>query len=285
MSKYICYNGEFVRANEFLISPDNRAFNYGDGIFESIRCNNSQPFFFDKHYQRLRNALYQLEIELPKEYTEEYFRHNIYRLLQKNRIYKGARIRLTIFRADGGLFGPSDNTARFVLSAKPLEFEEFVLNPVGLNIGIFKNICKPLNIFSPFKTNNALIYVLAAKWKSDHEYDDALIVNTDGFIIEGVSSNVFCVIKGKLVTPAIESGCVNGIMRSVVFELASELKIPVVETLKLNEKVIGQADEIFFTNAVQGIFWTVSYQERRYYHFVASKLLKALNESIRNIQG
>ncbi len=280
MSKYICCNGEFIRANEFLISPDNRAFNYGDGIFESIRCKNSQPFFFDKHYQRLRNALYQLEIELPREYTEEYFRLNIYRLLQKNRIYKGARVRLTIFRADGGLFTPSDSTAQFVLSAKPLDSEVFVLNDKGLNIGIFKNICKPSNIFSQFKTNNALIYVLAAKWKLAHKYDDVLIMNTDGFLIEGVSSNIFCVIKDKLVTPAIESGCVNGIMRSVIFELASELKIPVVETLKLNEKVLDQADEIFFTNAIQGISWVVSYQERRYYHFVATKLLTALNKAV-----
>lgn len=278
MSKYLLYNGDLILTEDFKISPDNRAFNYGDGIFESIRCLNSKPLFFDKHYQRLRNALYELQIELPKEFSEDYFRQNIYKLLQQNRIYKGARVRLNIFRSEGGLYTPSDNKAQFILSAKSLQHEEFILNSEGITIGIYDEIRKPFSPFAQFKTSNALLYIMAAKWKAAHKLDDCIIKNQDGYLIEGVSSNIYCVIDNKIITPAIESGCVNGTMRSTIFNLAAYLKIPIIETLKLNEKVLHQADEIFFTNAIQGIVWVVSYEERRYYHFIASKILMELNK-------
>jgi branched-chain amino acid aminotransferase len=278
MSRYLSYNGEFILSNEFKISPDNRAFNYGDGIFETIRCLNSKPLFFDKHYQRLRNALYELQIDLPSLFSEDFFRNNIYKLLQKNRIYKGARVRLNIFRSEGGLYTPTDNNAEFVMSVKELEDEVFTLNTEGITIDIYDELFKPVNSFSQFKTNNALLYILAAKWKARMNLGDCIIKNQDGFLIEGVSSNVFCVIDNKIITPAVEAGCVNGTMRATIFEIADQLKIPVVETLKLNAKVLSQADEIFFTNAIQGIVWAVSFKERRYFHFVASKLLVGLNK-------
>jgi branched-chain amino acid aminotransferase len=280
MSKYLSYNGELILAKEFRISPDNRAFNYGDGIFETIRCLNSKPLFFAKHYQRLRNALYELQIDLPAQFSEEFFRINIHKLLQKNRIYKGARIRLNIFRSEGGLYTPMDNTAQYVMSVKALSDEEFVLNSEGITIDVFDKIRKPINSLAQFKTNNALLYVLAAKWKARMRIGDCIIKNQDGFLLEGVSSNIFCVIDKKIITPAIESGCVNGTMRATIFEIADRIKIPLVETLKLNEKVLLQADEIFFTNAIQGVVWTVSYKDRRYFHFVASKLLTELNKLV-----
>lgn len=280
MSKYMSYNGDFILTNEFRISPDNRAFNYGDGIFETIRCLNSRPLFFSKHYHRLRNALYELQIDLPAQFTEEFFRINIYKLLQKNRIYKGARIRLNIFRSEGGLYTPIDNSAQFVMSVKELSEEEFVLNSEGIIIDVFDEIRKPINSLAQFKTNNALLYIIAAQWKARKKIGDCIIKNQDGFLLEGVSSNVFCVIDKKIITPAIESGCVNGTMRATVFEIADQINIPIVETLRLNEKVLLQADEIFFTNAIQGIVWTVSYKERRYFHFVASKLLAELNKLV-----
>ncbi len=280
MGKYLCYNGEHILTKDFRISPDNRAFNYGDGIFETIRCLNSKPLFFNNHYQRLRNALYELQIDLPAEYTEEYFRLKIFRLLQKNRIYKGARLRMNFFRSEGGFYAPLKNNAQYVMTVSGLQTEEFVLNTIGTTIGIFDKIHKTVDPFAQFKTCNALLYIMAAKWKAANKLDDCIIKNGDGFMIEGVSSNIFCVIENKLITPAIESGCVNGTMRTTIFEIASQLKIPVVETLKLNEKVLSQADEIFFTNAIQGIVWVASYKNRRYYHFIASKLLLALNQLV-----
>ena len=281
MSKYICYNEELIKTEELKISPENRAFSYGDGIFETIRCLNSNPLFLDKHYQRLRSALYHLKIDLPTDYTEGFFKTQIYRLLQKNRLYKGARIRLNVFRSEGGLFSPTNNRASFLISSSPLPTELFKLNEKGLSIGIFRDVPKYQNVYSQFKTMNALNYVLAGHWKVQNDLGDCIITNSDGYLIEGLSSNIFCVIDDKLITPAIETGCVNGTMRSTIFDIAEILKLPVVETMKLNEKVLMQADEVFFTNAIQGITWAVAYKDRRYFHFTATKLMDRINESVK----
>ncbi len=282
MSKYVCYNEDLIQTDGFKISPENRAFCYGDGIFETIRCLNSTPLFFDKHYQRLRSALYHLKINLPAHITEEFLKAQIYRLLQKNRIYKGARVRLNIFRSEGGLFSPINNQASFMITCNPLPSELFELNEKGMSLGIFRDVPKYQNVYSQFKTMNALNYVLAGHWKTEQGFGECVITNTDGYLIEGLSSNIFCIINNKIVTPAIETGCVNGTMRSTVFEVALKLKIPVVETMKLSENILMQSEEVFFTNAIQGIAWAGAYNEKRYFHFKASKFVELLNNRVKS---
>lgn len=128
------------------------------------------------------------------------------------------------------------------------------MNPTGLTLGIFEEIRLTPNVFSPFKTGNALPNVLAAIFKKEKKCDDCLLLNITGRIACGNSSNVFLVKNGSLTTPPLTEGCVAGTMRSIVSDLCKGLKINILEKPVLPEDLV-KADEVFLTNAIQGIRW------------------------------
>lgn len=280
MSKYLCYNGELQLVTEATIYADNRCFNYGDGVFETIRCLNSRALFFDKHYQRLANSLRILKIKLPTEQNRAYFEGLIYRLLQRNRFYQGARVRITAFRNAGGLYTPTSNSLSFIITATALETEGFELASKGLLVDIYTENKKPVNVLSSLKTCNSLFYVLAGLWKRERNLDDCLIVNQQNKIIEGLSSNIILV-KGKTLYTTVENcGCVEGTMQSTIMNICEESNLNLKLCDGFDERDLLNVDEILLTNAVQGVSYVSAYKSRRYYHSVASVLIKALNNRI-----
>ncbi len=277
MSKYICYNGELRLSSQEQLFCDNRSFLYGDGFFETIRCLNSVPLFFSSHYYRILTSLDALEMEKSEKLSEAYLNHQIVRLLQNNRIYKGARARITFFRNSGGLYTPDDNSVSFIITVSTLSDEYFQLRESGLNVGIYSKLKKPVNELSALKTTNALFYILAGKWKKENSYDDCLLMNLEGKIIEGLSSNIFLIKDKVLFATTDDCGCVQGVMRRNVLEIANSLKIRVVLVHGFTVDNLIQADEILFTNAIQGINFVSGFQTRRYYNRVAKKLIESLN--------
>ncbi len=274
---YINYNGELLAANEPCITVHNRAFMYGDGVFESMHAYAGEVQFFDRHFHRLENALKVLCIEPNKHITYENIAFEIDRLLKRNKLYNGARVRLTVFRNSTGLYRPIENSAAFVIEANPLNYKFYKLNEKGLTIGLYTELKKPNNKLSAFKTCNAILNVMAGVYAQQHQFDDCLVLNESNEIIEGYHSNLFVVKDSCLYTPPIESGCVDGIMRSVIIKLAHQLKIKVDSHFKVTETHLLNADEIFLTNAVEGIRWVLAYKNRRYFNRIARMLNDALN--------
>lgn len=280
MGKYLCHNGDYKFSDEAVILAENRAFNYGDGIFETIRCLSSHPLFFDKHYQRLKTSLNVLKIELPSEYNEKYFRFHINKLLQKNRIYQGARVRITFYRSTGGLYTPGNNNGEFIMEGNPIQGEKFYQPENGLKIGIYNKDLKPVNRFSHIKSCNSLFYIMAGIWKQENGLDDCLLVNQDGRIIEGLSSNLFLV-KNKTIFPTTTScGCVDGTMRKTVIDISQKIGYKVKELDGFVEDDLLVADEVFLTNAIQGIQHVAGFKERRYYHLISNRIIDELNRLI-----
>lgn len=277
MSKYLCYNGELQLASEATIHTDNRCFNYGDGIFETVRCLNSKALFFNKHYQRLANSLKALKIKLPAEYNQAYFESLIYRLLQRNRLYQGARVRITAFRNTGGLYTPTLNTVSFIITAFALETERYELAPKGLMVDIYTENKKPINILSSLKTCNSLFYIMAGLWKKEHDLDDCLILNHNNRIIEGLSSNIFLVKDKTLFATTDNCGCIKGTMQSTIADVSKECNLKLKLSNGFDESDLLNADEVLLTNAIQGVNYVSAYKTRRYYHSTASELTKALN--------
>lgn len=285
MAKYLNFNGELNLTEKPCLGIDNRALNYGDGFFETIRCLSSKPLFFHNHYQRLLKSMQLLKMELPSEWTEHYFQQQIFKLLQRNRIYKGARVRLTVFRKSGGLYTPTLHTPLFIISASFLENEYFNLNKKGVKVGIYTEEYKPINRLSSIKSCSALYYVLAGMWKKENRYDDCLLVNERGKIMEALSSNLFLVKDNVIYTPSITSGCVEGTMRRTILDIFRSGGMQVVENKGFDEQNLRSADEVFLTNAIQGVLPVSGYLDRRYYHNVASGLVNNLNQVCKDIHG
>lgn len=274
---WCCVNGDFFDPDKPVLKLQNRSFCYGDGLFETIHAYGTEPRHFSLHYQRLIKSMLLLGMTKPLYFEEEQLFGLVVKLLNKMRIFGSARVRISVFRKDGGLYTPEWDDISFTIEALPLEQDKYQLNEKGLFIDLFTEFKKPVNVLSNLKTTSAIIYVMASKFKKANDLGDCLLVNTDNKIVEASSSNLFLV-KGKsLYTPAIEQGCVDGVMRKIIIGLAPTLGLKVKTDLAIGPELLLQADEIFLTNAVNGIRWVMGYKDRRYFNNTAKKLLTVLN--------
>lgn len=275
---FVNNNGDVIANDSYTIRSGNRAYLYGDGVFETIRVLDGRPVNMENHIKRLLEGATKLKMRPPSFFTIDFFTEKIVELLDKSGISAGGKCRLSLDRAIGGTYLPETNEVEYFIEVYPLEANQFELNPKGLEVDIYLEHKKPKTSLSNFKTKSALIYVLAAIAAKEKGLDDYLITNGTGGILEGTSSNLFVVSNGVLYTPGLEEGCLAGTMRMQVINLAIKNGIKVYECNILPQNLLV-ADEIFLTNAVKGIVWVSGYRTKRYFNNVARKLVALLNES------
>ena len=143
------------------------------------------------------------------------------------------------------------------------------------SMAIVRWMIKPINELSLHKTLNGAYYIMAALWAGQRGLDDCLLQNERGNIIESSSGNLFIVSNGVLYSPSLADGCVGGVMRAQVINLALANGIKVYEC-SLNPQNLLAADELFFTNAVRGIQWVGAYRTKRYTHRMSAMLTALL---------
>ncbi len=278
--QFICFNGEFIRKSELNISLNNRAFKYGDGVFETIRIIKKEPLFYYEHIKRLSLALELLKIEFSLNFLKTDLKQNIVRLLNANKFFSGARIRITFFRAGEGLYTPTNNKMEYLIEASELENEYYTLNRRGLKIGIYNEVKLTYTEFSNFKTINSLPYVLAGIYKKQNGFDDCILVNNENNLIEGVSSNLFILRNNILYTSGAQSGCVEGIMKNIIIDIALSKSMTVFDEALLTENDLLNADEVFMTNVIIGVQWVLSYKKKRFYNKFSRVLISELNKLV-----
>jgi branched-chain amino acid aminotransferase len=278
MQQYICYNGYYHKAEEPVLPHDNRGFLYGDALFETMRANGKVIHFFNDHISRLYHSMKTLGMDVPEKIRTAAINEDIVKLLNKNRHLKGARIRLTVFRNSGGKYTPQTNEVSYLISSEKLPSDIYQLNDEGLVIDIFQQYKKPLNLLSNLKTTNDLIYILAGLFKKEQRLNECILLNENNELVEAISSNLFLVKENILKTPPLKSGCLNGIMRKQILELAEDVGLKISMEQKITPQELLESDEIFLTNAVHGIQWVKGFRNIRYYKSTAKKLIQRLNE-------
>src|ERR1700744_1052945 len=221
MSTFINFNGEIVAADSKLLTVANRAFKYGDGLFESMRLMKGQLKFADLHADRLQRGMKALKIDGYSQMDTWFLKEKVEQLASRNKTRHG-RVRLTVYRDSEGLYAPTQNKMGYCIELQPLDEPRYFLNDKGLIIDIFTDLSKPINPLSNIKTCNSLIYVMASIFKDQNRLDDAFLLNQNGFLCEASSSNIFVWYKSHLYTPALSEGCVEGVMRQVIIKLAKQ---------------------------------------------------------------
>ena len=219
-----------------------------------------------------------LGMELPAGFTPLMLEGKINRLLKANKLFKGARVRLSVFRDSDGLYTPTSNKIGYLIEASGLPGSEYALNEKGLVIDLFPDMEKQASLVSNCKTTNSLLFVLAGIYKSKHQLDDCLIVNNRGDACETISSNIFAAKGETIFTPSLESGCVGGVMRETTIVAARKLGFEVFDSSVLKPADLLMADELFLTNAITGIRWVVAFRNKRYYNKASTKLTDKINE-------
>lgn len=280
MVDFALFNGQIYPVDQIPISFNNRAFKYGDSIFETIRCNAHYPIHFYFHYKRMIKAMLSLQMDISSFPREEELNGLIVKLLYKKKQFAASRVRIQLYRSGEGLYTPQGHKVDYLIESSELKCASYQLNEKGLLVDVYDGMKKDFNALSFFKNGNSLHYVLAAIHKQNVGLNDCLLLNHQDKIIEATSSNLFWIKDGIIYTPSVYSGCIDGVLRQVLIKLIKENMVAnIVETQGGDRHMLLSADEMFLTNAIQGIQWIVGYGEKRYFNQTTRKLAQLLNDN------
>jgi branched-chain amino acid aminotransferase len=248
-------NGEFVAQEQAVVSVFDRGFLYGDGLFEGVRVLNGKLFRWDQHLQRLERGAQFLKIKLPL--PADSLRESAERLVSLNQAHD-TFLRLTVSRGVGirGYSPRGADRPSVVMSLHPLPTSATQGPPQWrLVVASFRLPAgEPL---AQFKTCNKLPQILARAEADAAGADEALLLNTDGHVVEASSSNLFWMDHDNLCTPPLASGILAGVTRAVVLELAQNLNLPVLET-RISPQALHQSAGVFVSLSTAGIAEAIS---------------------------
>lgn len=273
---YINYNGKLYKSDDHIFSINNRAFKYGDALFETIRVINGKLCFVEDHFKRLKKGLELLKMKSSNISFND-LKSQIEELVDKNQIKQGGRVRLTVFREADGFYLPMNESKGYTIEAKPIDNNLFELNDKGLKIDVFTEQRRSTSKLSNIKTTNSIQQILAGIFCKENELDECLMLNKHGRIAEGMSSNVFLYKNNNIYTPSLEEGSMDGVMRKQILKIAEEMKVNVFEGM-VNGSMLLQADELFLTNAVKGIRSVETYKQKTYGKEATLSFLEELNK-------
>ena len=231
--------------------------------------------YFDRHLSRLHRSMELLGMEMHPDLNFHQLYLAIRHLDQANQLGGNGRIRLEVFRNDGGLYTPLTNSVSYLIEVTPVHQDNYSLNETGLKIELYTDIKKPVSKLSNLKSSNSLYYVMAGLHKRRLNLDDCIVLNTDDRIADAISSNVFLLKGDELHTPSLDEACVAGVMREVIIEVFRETGGTVMET-SISVDDLLHADELFLTDVIHGIRWVGAFRNKRYFNNKAKALLQAV---------
>jgi branched-chain amino acid aminotransferase len=260
---YINFDGKVLCSDEKVLTADNRSFRYGDGLFETLKLVEGRLLLAPYHFERLFAGLRTLQFDPPAWWTAEHLSTEIINLCKKNGHSDLARARLVVFRGNGGLSEPVSAHPHYIIESGPLDPKSGELNSEGLLVDLFPGGRKSCDALSNLKSNNYLVYALAAIHARQRGLNDCLVLNSREGIADSTIANLFCCRQQVLYTPPLSEGCVAGVMRRHLLESLPKKGFTVREEA-LRPEDLESADEIFLCNALRGIRWVGSFRGYNY---------------------
>lgn len=239
-TRSIFLDGQMVKARMELIDSLAPGIVRGKGVFETMRVYNGTVFALQKHFDRLFRGLRLLKIRSP--YTKKQWERHLYQTININSL-KEARIRLAVWREGGKL--------RIAIVCQDVKNDRPRKGRSGFK-AMISSVRRKKTRYSNIKSMDYLCFREAFKEAEGQGFDEAILLNNRGEVVEGSRTNVFYVKKGILYTPAVKYGCLNGITRQIVLQCARQLKILSRVTVVSPQKLI-RSDEAFVTNSLVGV--------------------------------
>lgn len=278
----INFNGTIVSKDTNILTQ-NRAFLYGDAVFETVKIVNSKILFLEDHYFRLMASMRIVRMEIPMDFTMEYFEEQLLSLVIDNAFSNSSRARITVFRNDGGYYLPQTNTISFLIHVVGIEDTVYSFAQKEYEVDLFKDFYVTKQLLSSIKNTNRILNITASIFANENGFDNCLLLNDSKNVVEAIQGNVFMLMGNKLITPPISEGCLNGVMRKQILEIAKN-----IESLEVVEEVISpfdlqKADELFVTNVVKGIQPITKYRKKDFDVVLSKVLLEKLNGIVNGI--
>ena len=271
-------NGNLVEQETVL--SQNRAFLYGDAVFETLKVVNGKVLFMEDHYFRLMASMRIIRMQIPMNFTLENLEQYILELADMNSCSDSCRVRFTVYRNDGGFYLPTDRNVSFLISTTTLESKSYILKEEPYEVELFKDFYITKQLLSTIKSTNKLINTVGSIFADENGYQNCLLLNEEKNVVEALNGNLFMISGNRLVTPPLSEGCLNGIMRKQVLALAKK-----TEGLEVIEEPISpfdlqKADELFITNVIQGIQPITKYRKKDFAIDWSKILLEKINQLV-----
>ena len=275
-------NGTILQKDQSTIEVSNRGLNYGDAVFETLRCSAGKIYFWEDHYFRLMASMRILRMEIPMNFTQEYLEEQILATIEANgSTTKPYRIKVLVWRQQGGLYSPTTNQIDYSITCSELESPFYVLKQDPYQVELFKDHYLTSGLLSTLKTNNKIINVLGSIYAKENGYDNCLLLNEKKQIVEALNGNLFLVKGETIKTPPLKDGCLKGIMRKQLLSILSQMHDYDVQEVSISPFELQKADEMFVTNIITGIQPITKYRKKQYTNSIAKEVMGKLNAKAR----
>ena len=275
-----------INFNSSIVSDDanllthNRAFLYGDAVFETVKIVNSKILFLEDHYFRLMSSMRIVRMEIPMNFTMEFLEEQILTLAKANNIENSSRARITVYRNDGGYYLPQNNLVSYLIAVEGLDNELYSIIQKEYIVDLYTDFYVTKQLLSSIKTTNKVLNITASIYARENDLDNCLLLNDSKNVVEALQGNLFMFKGNTLITPPVSEGCLNGVMRKQILRLAKT-----IENIEVIEEAISpfdlqKADELFITNVIKGIQPITKYRKKTYTVDFSKLMVQKLNDSL-----
>ena len=274
------FNGN-IQENSSILIENNRGFLFGDSVFETIKMLDNKVLFLEDHYFRLMASMRICRMEIPMNFTMEYFESQILNLIQSLNNSNSYRVRFTVYRDSEGFYLPKSRNVQFIVTASSLDSNLYVFGKEHYEVELYKDFYVSKQLLSTLKTNNKMLQITGSIFAEENGYANCLVLNDEKNVVEALQSNIFMKTGNVVSTPPVSDGCLNGIMRKQILEILKKIEGIEVKEASISPFDLQKADELFLTNVISGIQPVTKYRKKEYTTEFASDVLKRLNAKIR----
>ena len=259
---------------------NNRAFLYGDGVFETIKVAHGKVLFLEDHYFRLMATMRIVRMKIPVTFTMEFFEAELLKTAAANSCTDAARVRCTVYRNTGGYYLPQTNTVSYHIQATALSSASYTLSTEPYEVDLYKDFYVSKQLLSTLKTTNKMLHITGSIYAQENGLQNCLLLYEEKSVVESLQGNLFLRTGNTVITPPLSEGCLNGIMRKQLLRILAKN-----ENYNLLEQAISpfelqKADELFVTNVISGIQSVQLYRKKVYTNTLAQFLVTQLNALI-----
>jgi branched-subunit amino acid aminotransferase/4-amino-4-deoxychorismate lyase len=257
MHRLIYHNDRIVDVTDAKLTPTVAGLLYGWGVFTTLRICDSKPFAFDLHWKRLLLHADKTHIRVHLDVKQA--RRALEKLITANRVEKG-RARLTLLKGDAGSWkvepGPETEFLMFT-SADALR----VRSDLALTLSPYRVLSTA--VLAGIKQTAMLENLLALEEARSRDFNEAVMLNERGEIVSATAANIFWVQGDEVFTPSLSTGCVAGVTRHFVHEIATQWKLHLVEGGFPIQRLLD-AREVFLTSTARDVTIVASFDAKQY---------------------
>lgn len=270
---FLIINGEVVSKNEANLT--NFLWNEPFIIAQKVWFGFGGIPHFQENLDSIKEQLKTLNLPLPKlcKNKRELFRLTK-RMLNKNKFYRSGLVNYQFFI--------SDKNINYLITSEAFETFDFPFGEQGLLVN-FSTVRKNSTFkLGRFKYHNNNLWNAAKAEIQNLKLGDSILLNENENVCEGIASNLFLIKDGVLITPSLETGCYEDLLRSVVLSVAKDLNLKSIEVPEIAKEHILEMDEVFFASEEHGIQWVLGVDKKRFVHEYSERVYIKLNDYLKN---